>query len=254
MPEISPHAVVEPSARVADDARIGPFAYVGPHVQLGPGCVLHPGATVVGRTTLGAKCQVFPQAVVGLAEQGSAEGQVLAGEGNTIREHVTIYGGVETPTILGDNNLIMIGCRIGGGARLGHHCILSNFTQIDRLATIEDHVGTSAFTFVGPGAAVGTFSYVVGFTGIDASAPPFAMVQGYPFRVRGVNSEKLRRCGFGEEDIRALKEAFRQVFNHTGARVDDSAVARLAGQADLNPHVRRLIEALQARGGAKGRA
>ena len=254
MPEISPRAVVEASASVADDVRIGPFAYIGPHVQLGPGCVIHAGATVAGRTTLGAKCQVFPQAVVGLSEEMDREGQCLAGQGNCIREHATVYGGIEQPTVLGDDNLIMIGCRIGGGARLGNHCILSNFTQIDCLATVEDHVGTSAFTFVGPGAAVGAFSYVVGFTGIDTPAPPFAMVQGFPFRVRGVNSEKLRRCGFGDGDIQALRDAFRQLFNDTGARVDDKVLGRLAGQADLNVHVRRLVETLRAQDGGRQRA
>jgi UDP-N-acetylglucosamine acyltransferase len=253
MPEVSRHAVVDGSAELAEDVRVGPFAYVGPGVRLGPGCIIDPSATVIGRSTLGAKCHVFPHAIVGLAETEDQEAQCLIGQANHIREHVTIYGGVERPTILGDDNLIMIGCRIGAGARVGSHCILSNCTQIDRLATIEDYVGTSAFTFVGPGAAVGTYSYVVGFTGVDGAAPPFAMVQGFPFRVRGVNSEKLRRCGFGDDDIRALKDAFRQLFNHTGARVDSAALKRLAGEQGLNAHVRRLVEALRAHGGGRPR-
>ncbi|MCJ7544130.1 MAG: hypothetical protein MUP47_06130 [Phycisphaerae bacterium] len=254
MPEISRHAMVDRAARLADDARIGPVAQVGPGVQLGPGCVIDASATVIGRTSLGAKCHVFPHAIVGLPEDSGREGQCLMGQANLIREHATVCGGVERPTVLGDDNLIMIGCRIGAGARLGSHCILSNYTQVDGGATVEDYVGTSAFTFVASGAVVGTYTYVVGFTGIDAAAPPYAMVQGYPFRVRGVNSEKLRRCGFGDEDVRALKDAFREVFNHTGARVDEAAVERLAGQANLNSHVRRLVEALRAHLGGRGRA
>lgn len=251
MPEISRHAIVDPKAALADDVQVGPFAYVGPDVRIGPGCIVDAGASVTGRTTLGAKCRVFPLAVVGVGEDGDAVGQCLIGQANQIREHTTIYGGVDQPTLLGDDNLIMVGCRIGPGAQLGSHCILSNYTQVDGGARIEDYVGTSSFTFVGKGVTVGTYTYVVGFTGIDNHAPPYAMVQGYPFRVRGVNSEKLRRCGFGDGDIQALRDAFRQLFNDTGARVDDKVLGRLAGQADLNVHVRRLVETLRAQDGGR---
>jgi UDP-N-acetylglucosamine acyltransferase len=254
MPEISRHAVVERSAELADDVCVGPFAYIGPKVRLGPGCVIDSGATITGQTTLGAKCHVFPMAIVGVAQDGREEGRCLLGQANRIREHVTLCGGVERPTMLGDDNLIMIGCRIGPEAAVGSHCILSNYTQIDGGATIEDYVGTSAFTFVASGMTVGAYTYVVGFTGIDDHAPPYAMVQGFPFRVRGVNSEKLRRCGFGDDDVRALKDAFRQLFNETGAAVDEQALERLSAQADLNGHVRRLIEAVRRHGERRGGA
>jgi len=247
MPEISRHAVVEASAKLADDVRIGPFAYIGPLVRIGPGCVIDSGATVTGRTALGAKCHVFPLACVGAGEDGQV-GECLIGQANAIREHVTIRGGVDRPTCLGDDNLIMIGCQIGPGASVGSHCILSNYTQIDAAARVEDHVGTSAFTFVASGVSVGTYTYVVGFTGIEDHAPPYAMVQGFPFRVRGVNTEKLRRCGFGDDDVRALKDAFRELFNQSGAEVDAEAMARLAAESNLNVHVRRLIDAIARRG------
>ncbi|MGA2265506.1 MAG: hypothetical protein ABSH10_03640 [Phycisphaerae bacterium] len=248
MPEISRHAIVESSAELADDVYVGPFAYIGPKVRLGAGCVIDVGATVTGQTTLGAKCHVFPMAVIGVAEDSQQEGRCALGQANRIREHVTLCGGVERPTILGDDNLVMIGCRVGPEAVVGSHCILSNYTQIDGGATIEDYVGTSAFTFVASGMMVGAYTYVVGFTGIDDHTPPYAMVQGFPFRVRGVNSEKLRRCGFGEEDIRALKDAFRQLFHETGAAVDTKTLKRLSAKANLNSHVRRLIEAVQHHG------
>ena len=139
----------------------------------------------------------------------------------------------------------MIGCQIGPGATVGDHCILTNYTQIDGGAVIEDYVGTSAFTFVGANTTVGAYTYIAGYTGVEGAAPPFAMVQGYPCRVRGVNSEKLRRCGFGDDDIRALKEAFRELFNGTGAEPDFESLDRLSLAPSLNPHVRRLIQTLQ---------
>jgi UDP-N-acetylglucosamine acyltransferase len=254
MPEISRHAIVERSAELADDVHVGPFAYVGPHVRLGAGCVIDSGATVTGQTTLGAKCRVFPMAVIGAGSGDGEEGRCVLGQANHIREHVTLCGGSERPTVLGDDNLVMIGCRIGPQATVGSHCILSNYTQIDGGATVEDYVGTSAFTFVGSGATVGAYTYLVGFTGVDDDVPPYAMVQGFPCRIRGVNSEKLHRCGFGDEDIRALKDAFRQLFDENGTAADVQALEHLAVQADLNGHVRRLIEAVRRPGQRGGGA
>ncbi len=245
MPEISRHAVIERSAELAEDVRVGPFAYIGPHVRIGAGCVIDSGATVTGQTTLGAKCRVFPMAVIGTGPGDGPEGRCVLGQANHIREHVTLCGGSERPTVLGDDNLVMIGCRIGPQAAVGSHCILSNYTQIDGGATIEDYVGTSAFAFVGPGATVGAYTYLVGFSGVEGDVPPYAMVQGFPCRIRGVNSENLRRCGFGDEDVRALKEAFRQLFDENGTTVDAQALEHLAGRADLNGHVRRLVEVVR---------
>jgi len=245
MPDISPNAVVEETAELADDVRVGPFAYVGPEVRLGPGCIVDGGATVIGRTTLGMKCHVFPMAVVGaLPGETDAGGECLVGEANAIREHVTICGGIETPTQLGSDNLVMIGSYVGPGARIGNHCILTNYTFVDAGAQMEDYVGTSAFTTILPGVRIGAYSYLTGYAVIDRDSPPFAMVQGSPCRVRGVNSEKLRRCGFGDEDIRVIRDAFRELFNGENGWAEPQAVKKLLAKKPDNPHVRQLLQAL----------
>jgi UDP-N-acetylglucosamine acyltransferase len=247
MPEISRYAVVEKTAQLAADVRVGPFAYIGPDVTIGAGCIIENSATIIGKTTLGEKCHIFPMAVIGAVPGKAGQvGQCILGDANSIREHVTISGGLDQPTRIGDDNLIMIGCQMGPGATVGDHCILANCTQIDGGATIQDYVGTSAFTFIGPGATVGMYTYIAGYTGIESYAPPYAMVQGYPVRVRGVNSVKLGRCGFGDEDIRALKEAFRELFNGTGATADPKVLRKMADDSSLNAQVRRLVEVLQA--------
>ena len=86
---------------------------------------------------------------------------------------------------------------------------------------------------------VGAYAFAAGYVDLDRDAPPFAMIQGSPIRVRGVNTRNLKQCGFGEEDIRALKGAFREIFDGSGVQADDAAIARLLGAEDVNPHVRR---------------
>ena len=183
MPQISPNAMVEKSAELADDVRVGPFAYIGPAVRIGPGCVIDTGASILGRTTLGAKCHVFPFTVIGADAGQTGNGECFIGQANSFREHVTICAGLKAPTRIGDDNLIMIGCQIGPAAVIGDHCILTNSTQIEGRSQIDDYVGTSAFTYVSAGVRVGSYTYIAGYTGVEDHAPPFAMVQGCPARV-----------------------------------------------------------------------
>jgi len=247
MPEISPNAIVEDTAALAGDVRVGPFSYVGPDVRIAPGCVIENNATVVGRTTLGAGTHVFPMAVVGAPPAGDAPaGECLLGEANAVREHVTIFAGTGRPTRIGNHNLIMIASQIGAGAQIGDHGIFDNCTQIGPGATIEDYVRMSGFASVGPEVGVGAYSFVAGYAGVKADAPPYAMLQGFPVRVRGVNSRNLKACGFGEDDIHALKGAFRELFNGRSSEVNRGAMKRMAGDGDLNPYVRKLVGAVAA--------
>lgn len=249
MSKISPHAIVEQGAKLAADVQVGPFSYIGPKVKIGPGCIIENNVTVIGQTQLGERNHVFPMAVIGAPTDTGAAGKVAIGDANSIREHVTIYGGKSKPTTLGRDNLVMIDCQIGAGAVIGDHCIFANCTHIGAEARIEDYLHTSSFIAVEPGVRVGAYTFIAAFAGIDHDAPPFAMVQGFPFRVRSVNAHKLKRCGFDDKDIQALKEAFREIFN--GDDPNAQAVDEFAARGDLNPHVRHLVESLQA--SAKGR-
>ena len=245
MPKISPKAIVENTAELADDVEVGPFAYIGPNVRIGPGCIIENNATVTGRTILEGKNHIFPLAVVGISADGSAgAAQCVIGQANSFREHVTVYGGDPQPTRIGSDNLVMIGCLLGASCVVGDHGIFANCTHVGALAQVEDYVHTSGFAEIESGVTVGAYTFMAGYAQIDIDAPPYAIVQGFPFRVRGVNTEKLRRCGFGEDDIKALKAAFRELFNGSSARPDRVVLDRLIQSPDANRHVRRLVDFL----------
>lgn len=246
MPRISKHALIEPPAKLGSDVRVGAFSCIGPHVKIGPGCVIDSGVTITGRTTLGENNHVFPMTVIGANQTDTdGSGQVIIGHANTIREHVTISPGKERPTIIGDDNLIMIASRVGAGVTIGNHGIFANCNEFEPDSVIEDYVRTSAFVVVKAAMRVGAYTFMVGYTQVDRDAPPFAMVQGSPLRVRGVNTENLRRCGFDGEDIQALKSAFRDLFNGTDDRVDPELLRELIDNPQTNPHVHRLTRFLQ---------
>ncbi|MCL2700596.1 MAG: hypothetical protein FWE88_02755 [Phycisphaerae bacterium] len=247
MPDISKYATIEPGAKIADDVKIGPFTYIGPHVRIGNGCVIESNVTIVGRTELGDRNRVSPLAVIGVGEgKGAEEGEVVIGQANSIREHATIYGGPPgQPTRLGDDNLVMISCYIGGGATVGNHGILINNTLIGAGAVLEDYVHTSGFILISPGVRVGAYTFTLGYSEIDRDAPPYAMVQGTPYRVRGVNSEKLRRCGFADSSIKAIKQAFHELYNGSGDHANADVLDRLLASDDTDIHVQRLAQSVK---------
>lgn len=249
MPNISPHAIVDPKAELAGDVTVGPFTAIGPHVRVEAGCRIAGNVTLVGRTTLGAGTRVYPMSVIGAPAPACEDesGECILGEANAIREHVTICAGRPgQPTNIGNHNLIMIACSIGPGAQVGNQGIFDNLSAINGGAFIEDYVRMSGCATVAGGVRVGAYSFIAGYTLVENDAPPYAMLQGTPVRVRGINSRNLKACGFGESDIHALKAAFRDLYDGGSSQVDAKALAKLEKARDLNAYVRRLVESLRA--------
>lgn len=246
MPDISPHAVVEANAQLADDVRIGPFTYIGPNVQIGPACIIANNVTITGKTTLGQNNRVFPMAVIAAPPEAEKQpGECIIGPKNAIREHVTIYTGPGQVTRIGKDNLIMVGSQVGPGASISDHGIFANCTRIGPRSNIEPYVRTSAFTIIDAGVTVGAYTFTAGYVHVNHHAPPFAMLQGAPFRVRGVNTQNLHRCGFGDDDIRRLKAAFHRLYPAGDSDLDQNALQRMLDQPQENPCVRTLLQALQ---------
>ena len=255
MAEISSQASVHPSAQLADDVVVGAFACIGPDVRIASGCVIENNVTLTGKTLLGPNTHVFPLAVVGaLSPRADQGGECIIGPNNTIREHVTIHAGSEdgTPTQVGEDNLIMVATQIDSAAAVGNHGIIANCAVIEARAVIEDYVRVSAFSVIHDGVRVGAYTFVAGWADVDRDAPPYVMLQGSPFRIRGVNSHNLKRCGFDDDDIRAIKHALRDLFDQSGSTVDTEALEALAVRADLNVHVRRMVDALARSAAAPG--
>ncbi len=245
MADISPQTIVEEGAQIAADVRIGPFCTIGRQVSIASGCIIENNVTITGRVTIDPQCHVLPQCVIGAA-QDSARGGGLChiGANTTLREHVVVYGGFQYATRIGQDNLLMVACRVDAGATIEDHGIFANATQFGEHCHVESYVRTSGFALIGPGVRVGAYAFVAAFVQVQRDTPPFVMLQGMPLRVRGVNTNNLERCGFEADDIRALKSAVRELYAGDGTAPDAAVLERMLADAGLNPYVRRLAEAL----------
>jgi UDP-N-acetylglucosamine acyltransferase len=245
MPNISRYATVE-SSHVADDVIIGPFTYIGPDVVIASGCRIDENVIIAGKTTLERDCHVFPRAQIGHPTFFDGCNICIIGQANRLREHVTVLPGKDSPTEIAHDCLIMGATSIGASAKIGSHVVLANSTTIGHGAIIEDYVRSSAFPIVDDNVRVGAYSFMNGYAHISSDAPPYAMLEGDPFGVRGVNTHNLSQCGFGADDIRALKYAYREIYNGKQARPNPDVIARLLADADTNPLVRQAVEAIRA--------
>jgi UDP-N-acetylglucosamine acyltransferase len=210
-------AMVAAGAVIPESCEVGPYCTIGPEVVLGEQCKLISHVVLDGRTRIGAQNLVYPFTSIGVPPQDlkykGEPTETVVGDGNTIRECVTISrgtvggGGV---TRVGSGNLLMAYVHIGHDSLVGSHCILANSATLAGHVTIEDHVTLGAFCPVHQHCVVGAYSFIGGGTIVTQDVLPFSKTSSRrENKAFGVNGVGLERRGFTPERIKALQKAFR---------------------------------------------
>jgi UDP-N-acetylglucosamine acyltransferase len=214
---VHPSAVIAAGAVVPGSCTVGPFCTIGPEVELGEDCRLISHVVLDGRTRIGARNTFYPFCAVGVAPQDlKYKGEPTAlevGDGNTIRECVTISrgtaggGGV---TRLGSDCLLMTGVHIGHDSQVGSHCILANCATLAGHVIIEDYATVGAFCPVHQHCIVGTYAFIGGGTIVTQDVLPFSLTSSRrENKAFGINKIGLARRGFSPERLQVLQKAFR---------------------------------------------
>ena len=214
---IHPTAIVAPGAQVPASCSIGPFCTIGPNVVLGEECVLISHVVLDGHLTVGRGNRIFPFASIGVAPQdlkyAGEPTRCVLGDGNTIRESVTISrgtvggGGVTT---LGSGCLIMAYVHIGHDCQIGDGCILANAATLAGHVIIEDYVTLGAFSPVHQHCTVGKYAFIGGGTIVTQDVLPFSLTSARrENKAFGINKIGLARRGFTPERLQLLQRAFR---------------------------------------------
>ena len=161
--------------------------------------------------------------------------RLVIGDRNTVREFVTLNTGTVQDggaTTLGDDNWIM------AYVHIAHDCVVGNQTTMSNNVTLAGHVEVGDWATVG--GLVGVLQRMrigahamVGFQAhVNKDVPPFMMVDGNPLAVRGFNIEGLRRRGFGEQRLRAVKQMHRLLYRQ-GLTLEAARAAIAALAAEL---------------------
>jgi UDP-N-acetylglucosamine acyltransferase len=230
---IHPFAIVDPAARLGAEVSIGPFCTIGPDVVLGDRVQLISHVVVGGHTTIGAGTVVYPFASLGLRPQDlkfKGEPSTLEiGANNQIREQVTMNPGTEgggMVTRIGDNGLFMVGVHVAHDCRVGDSVVMANNATLAGHVTLGDYVIVGGLCAVHQFVRIGSFAIIGGMSGVEKDVIPFGLVKGERAWLSGLNMIGLERRGFGREDIRALRSAYRMLFAPEGTlaeRVEETA-------------------------------
>jgi UDP-N-acetylglucosamine acyltransferase len=206
---IHPSAVIAAGAVVPESCTVGPFCTIGPDVVLGEDCVLISHVVLDGRTRIGARNVFHPFCAVGVAPQdlkyGGEPTETEIGDGNTIRESVTISRGTA-----GGGGITRLGSGIGHDSLVGSHCILANAATLAGHVVIEDHATVGAFSPVHQHCTVGRYAFIGGGTIVTQDVLPFSLTSSRrENKAFGINKIGLARRGFSPQRLGVLQKAFR---------------------------------------------
>lgn len=250
-------AIICEGAQIGQNVEIGPYAVIGPHVRIEDGCRIHHLVTIEGHTTLGEGCEVFPQAVLGTRPQDlkyAGEKTTLEiGKNNVFRELVTVHPGTGNGggvTRIGDRNLFLIGVHIAHDCIVGSNCVFANYVQLAGHVHVENNVNMGGHSAVHHFVTIGRHAFIGGMTRVAADVPPFVIMvaaRGTRSEIRMINGVGLKRSGYSEQDIAALKECFMKLFSRrarqSGTAIGDR-IQLLLAESNLNPHVKYLCDFL----------
>jgi UDP-N-acetylglucosamine acyltransferase len=208
-------AIIDASARLGGGVEIGPYSVVGRGVTLGDGCVLANHVTITGPTTIGSENHFSPYCSIGGRSQDlkyNGEPTFLEiGNGNSFREFCTVSRatGVNGRTLIGSHNHFLAYAHIAHDCVIGNHVIFSNNGTCAGHVVVEDHAVIGGLSGIHQFCRIGTHAILGGCTKAVQDVPPFMIADGNPAALRGINQVGLERRGFPEEEVRALREAYR---------------------------------------------
>ncbi len=236
MTTIHPSAIVDPKAELDASVEIGPCAVIGPNVRIDAGTTIGPHTVVEGFTTIGKRNRIFQFASIGAPPQDKKyrdePTRLEIGDDNTIREFVTLNCGTAQDrgvTTIGNDNWIMAYVHVAHDCLVGDHTIFANSSNLAGHVEIGDWVILGGYTGVHQFCKIGAHAMTGVGTVVLHDVPPFVMASGNTAQARGINSEGLRRRGFSNEKINAIRRAYKTLYK-SGLTLEDARV-RLAADA-----------------------
>lgn len=249
MATIHPTALVDAAAEIAENVAIGPFAIVEANVQVADGCEIRPFVHLASGTRLGKDCRVFTGAVIGTVPQdlkfGGEETTVRIGDRTTIREYATINRGTKDhwETRVGSDCLIMSYAHIAHDCIIGNHCILANAVNLAGHVVIEDWASIGGMVPIHQFVRIGQHSFIGGGYRVAKDVPPYILAVNEPLTYAGLNAIGLRRRGFTEDQLLALKRAYKVIFRSNLNM--SQAVQQLREAGELTEEVKTVLEFIE---------
>jgi len=219
MYKVHPTSIIAGDVEIGEGVEIGPYTVIEGKIKIGKGTRIGSRVSIKGNTIIGENCKIFDGAIIGeepqhLKYQGE-ETEVLIGNRVIIREYATVHRGTAIgtgKTIIEDDVMLM------AYSHVAHDCVVGRGTIMANCSALAGHVEVGEYTFIGGLSAVqqwrkiGKYSMIGGLTGVTKDIPPFTIASGQHALLYGINIKGLKKRGFSEEIISALKQAYIELF------------------------------------------
>ncbi len=248
--KIHPTAIISPEAEISDDVEIGAYSIIGPDVHIGKQTVVGSHVVIETHTDIGERCRIYQFAAIGAAPQDlkyrGEKTRVIIGNDNTIREFVTIHRATAADTgitVMGDHNLIMAYSHIAHNCILDNHIIMVNAANLAGHIHVEDYAIIGGLSGVHQFTRIGAHAMIGGASAVTRDVAPYLIVAGNHATTHGLNVVGLKRRGFQEETINAIKRAYTLVFR--SSLLLKTAIERIQEEVEDIPEVRHFIEFIE---------
>lgn len=252
---VHPTALVDPGAQLEEGVEIGPFCLVEGGTHIGKNTVLEANVVIKRGTHIGRDCRLMPGVVLGGEPQDmkfkGEDSFVRIGDGNTLREMVTIHRatGEGESTVIGNHNMLMAYVHFGHNCVVGDHNMISNSTGVSGHVTIEDRCVIGGFVGIHQYVHIGRMAMVGGLSKVVQDVPPFCIADGRPARIHSLNVRGLRRNGIEQEERNRIALAFKLLYR---SELNTSqALERIHAEIPSSPALDYLVNFIERVGRGK---
>ncbi len=259
--QIHPTALLDKTVELDSDVHVGPYTVIKGKVKVGAGTRIESHVVVGsehGVVTIGKDNHIFSGAMVGGPPQDlkfkGEETALEIGDGNAIREFVTINVGTATGTgvtKIGSGNLLMAYVHVAHDCHFGNHIAIANTTNFAGHVTVEDYVRIGGICAFNQFITVGKYSFIAGDAAVNKDIAPFTIAQGKYAVSRACNTIGLERAGFSKDEIDNIYKAVRIVTK--GGRTIEEALSDIEAECLPSENIQYLTHFIKksARGIAR---
>lgn len=246
MQNIHPTAIVSPKAKLGENINVHAYAIIHDNVEIGNDCVIGPHALLYNGARLGNRVKIHQAASIAHVPQDlsfkNEESLFIIDDDTTIHEFVTCHRGTKSTGFskVGKNCLLMAYSHVAHDTTVGNNCILANAVQLGGHVVVEDYAIIGGLTGVHQFCRIGQYSMVGGVFKVSQDVPPFVLAARNPLKFSGLNVIGLRRRGFTNQDIEALKKTYDYIYN-SSLNVSQ-AVKKIEAELSDSKYVQQVLD------------
>jgi UDP-N-acetylglucosamine acyltransferase len=125
---------------------------------------------------------------------------------------------------------------------IGHNCIIGNSTKFAGEVVVDDCAIISAEVLVHQFVHIGGYVMIQGGSRTSQDIPPYVIAGKEPIRFAGLNLIGLRRRGFPNETILAIREAYNTIYSKGLIK---EGIEEVKKTMELIPEIKYVIDFIE---------